>query len=459
MSHPINTFGLSMQKGLPIQVTAELTEREQEILRLLATGTSNKEIARHLFISSNTVKVHLHNIFAKIGVASRTEAAMYAVQIGLVRSPAASEQDDGNPAQAGSILAASQTTAVEVPPRPLAGVRQASVAAVVVIFMVLVGVGIMLTRQQANKATNTSQAIPTPESRWQVLASLPTARGGLAVTAYENQVYAIGGDTVQGVTGLVERFDPATDSWVELSRKPVPVTDVNAAVIGGKIYVPGGRTSSDAATDALEIYDPRQDTWGKGSNLPVAMSAYAMAAFEGRLYLFGGWNGKKYLNSVFIYDPGQDHWASLASMPEARGFASAAVAGDKIYVIGGYDGKQALKINEVYSPFPDDSKSPWSQAAPMPDGRYAFGMASIADAIYILGGKGENKGLPSSLVYIPQTAKWQAYESPPVNIGNDVRLTPLGQYLYALGGNTDNGTTGHNLIYQAIFTIMIPIVP
>ncbi len=67
--------------------TTELTEREKEILRLVATGTSNKEIARQLFISSNTVKVHVRNIFAKIGASTRTEAAMYAVRIGLVQSP------------------------------------------------------------------------------------------------------------------------------------------------------------------------------------------------------------------------------------------------------------------------------------------------------------------------------------------------------------------------------------
>ena len=65
-----------------------LSEREQDILRLVATGASNKEIAQALVISPNTVKVHLRNIFAKIGVASRTEATLYALRTGLIESPA-----------------------------------------------------------------------------------------------------------------------------------------------------------------------------------------------------------------------------------------------------------------------------------------------------------------------------------------------------------------------------------
>jgi DNA-binding NarL/FixJ family response regulator len=61
-----------------------LTEREIEVLRLLAQGQSNKEVARTLTIGEKTVKTHVSNILAKLGVASRTQAALYAARIGLV---------------------------------------------------------------------------------------------------------------------------------------------------------------------------------------------------------------------------------------------------------------------------------------------------------------------------------------------------------------------------------------
>ncbi|MGQ9828464.1 MAG: response regulator transcription factor, partial [Roseiflexus sp.] len=61
-----------------------ISEREREILRLVATGATNQQIAFALNISTNTVKVHLRNIFAKIGVQSRTEATIYAIRTGIV---------------------------------------------------------------------------------------------------------------------------------------------------------------------------------------------------------------------------------------------------------------------------------------------------------------------------------------------------------------------------------------
>jgi two-component system, NarL family, response regulator LiaR len=61
-----------------------LTERETEVLRLLARGRANKEIAADLNIGEKTVKTHVSNVLAKLGLQSRTQAALVAVRMGLV---------------------------------------------------------------------------------------------------------------------------------------------------------------------------------------------------------------------------------------------------------------------------------------------------------------------------------------------------------------------------------------
>jgi len=69
-----------------------LTDREQEVLVLLAKGRANKEIARDLQIGEKTVKTHVSNILSKLGVQSRTQAALYAVRQGLVPADQLSER-------------------------------------------------------------------------------------------------------------------------------------------------------------------------------------------------------------------------------------------------------------------------------------------------------------------------------------------------------------------------------
>jgi NarL family two-component system response regulator LiaR len=61
-----------------------LTERETEVLKLLARGKANKQIAGSLFVSEKTVKAHVSSILMKLGVQSRTQAALHAVRTGLV---------------------------------------------------------------------------------------------------------------------------------------------------------------------------------------------------------------------------------------------------------------------------------------------------------------------------------------------------------------------------------------
>ncbi|MFW5942863.1 MAG: response regulator [Chloroflexota bacterium] len=73
-----------MREVRPPDSPEQLTPREIEVLQLLAHGLANKEIARELSIGEKTVKTHVSNILSKLGVLSRTQAALYAVRAGLV---------------------------------------------------------------------------------------------------------------------------------------------------------------------------------------------------------------------------------------------------------------------------------------------------------------------------------------------------------------------------------------
>ena len=77
-----------MSKPEQEQTTAlRLTERELEVLRLVAKGLNNREVAKELFISENTVKNHVRNILEKLQLHSRMEAVMYAMKEKLLDLP------------------------------------------------------------------------------------------------------------------------------------------------------------------------------------------------------------------------------------------------------------------------------------------------------------------------------------------------------------------------------------
>jgi DNA-binding NarL/FixJ family response regulator len=82
----MNAFSASSESGARSE-TPLLSDREMEVVQLVAQGFQNKEIGEKLFISVQTVKNHLHNIFDKVGVSDRLELMLYAIHHRLIEKP------------------------------------------------------------------------------------------------------------------------------------------------------------------------------------------------------------------------------------------------------------------------------------------------------------------------------------------------------------------------------------
>ena len=74
-------FSLARQRGVTVGPLALLSHRERDVTGLVVRGLRNREIAAELRIGEGTVKVHLHKIFEKLGVANRTELALLAAKV------------------------------------------------------------------------------------------------------------------------------------------------------------------------------------------------------------------------------------------------------------------------------------------------------------------------------------------------------------------------------------------
>lgn len=440
---------------------AALSDREMEILQLVATGATNQQVARELVISVNTVKVHLRNIYGKLGVASRTEATMVAVREGWLDLPhpaGGAEEEAGRPEVA---------PPVALSPTPPDLGRWPHVAVfkrvILVVSMVLAVGALVLPLVLQGGANNgpgnpISEVFPTaaaglPIDRWRTRAQMPTPRTGLAVVNYDGLIFAVGGVGDDGVTGKVEIYDPQADVWNAASAKPTPVGFVSAAVVGGKIYVPGGIGAEQQVQSVLEVYDPTQDTWEARTPLPEPLAAYGLAVLGDQIYLFGGLNGQGYIASVYRYDPGADRWEAMTPMAAARGFLAAVPLADRIYVVGGYDDVTEFNTCDAYDPATDT----WIPQPPMALRRGGLAVVAVREQLYVIGG-GMAGYLAFNERYDPRVEAWSPIGTPVKEQWQGLGAAFVSPYIYALGGWSGEYLSV-NESYQALFQSLVPVVP
>jgi type VII secretion-associated serine protease mycosin len=325
-----------------------------------------------------------------------------------------------------------------------------------------------------------NQVETTPPPAWVIRAPLSLPRSRLALAAAGGKLYAIGGESadaaaskqsdaksvgraampaaggagaaaadapagVQEYSGRVEEYNAATNSWTTKARMPTPLSNLTAATIGGKIYVPGGWGTAPSAL--LQIYDPATDSWSAGATLPAALTAAAAVALNDQLYVLGGGTSDNSVNTCYRYDPATDRWAQCASMRTARAFPGAGAVGGKLYVAGGIDySAGALDSVEEYDPATDR----WTTRAPMPTARGGPGAFGAGDYLYVVGG-GWSSYLNTAERYDPVMDRWEELDS--LNVGRrTLGLSELDGKLYAVGGYTGS-FSGQNEAYT------LPLIP
>ncbi len=211
-----------------------LSDREVEILQLLATGATNKEIAQKLFISSNTVKIHLRNIFSKIEVNTRTEAVLVALEKGWVSNVPRSSASDLT--IDGSLPASVAVEVYEHVQAQKALLSRKSLIALIfsaTLLVILANIWIWNARQEETQIP-LSVSKNNKVDNWQALSPMQTSRSSFAVVTFGGFIYAIGGMTDDGLADISERYDPLKNEWQPIAPKPVPVSEIQGVVIGGE---------------------------------------------------------------------------------------------------------------------------------------------------------------------------------------------------------------------------------
>jgi len=428
------------------EVGEELSEREIDVLRLVATGASNKEIARQLDISVNTVKVHMRNIFAKMDVRSRTEAIMVAIEKGLVQPAGFAAEVSRVESHVAWWQGAVILLAVAL-----------AVAAVLWPTTAVLGATAYLADAMSDTALLGDEHTPgNPVGRWAPVAQMPTARTRFASVLAGREIVVVGGDEDGEVSDSVEIYDIASNTWRAGSRKPTPASNVGAVLVDGRIVVPGGYLASGRVTNVVEIYNLTEDLWESGPPLPKALCAYAVATDGIGVYLFGGWDGERYVSDVYYLNSLDGFWSRLTAMPAPRGHAAAVFVSDRFYVIGGYDGAAPLRSVHVFSPN-GPSEAMWQEGPELLAARAGLRAVSVGETLYALGGGWQRDlSFGEVLSLTDGDRHWKRWDAPVVGPWRHMGMVATESTIYAFGG-WNRLPIADAFRFQATYEIFIPL--
>ena len=137
---------------------------------------------------------------------------------------------------------------------------------------------------------------------WSTGSDMPTPRVLMGVTAMDGFIYAVGGAAPGGETdasgsspvpsGIVERYDPAKDSWTTLASMPTKRWGLSVNAVDGALYAIGGSITSGwgvGTVATVERYNPKRDKWDTRADMSKKRWLHASQKVDGQIYVMGGW--------------------------------------------------------------------------------------------------------------------------------------------------------------------------
>jgi Protein kinase domain/Kelch motif len=198
-------------------------------------------------------------------------------------------------------------------------------------------IGGFLPRGPNLEAAASARVLILKGGRWVPGPLLHHARAAGAAVVVGNKIVVVGGRT----GGKDEQEVKTTEiyngkSWHDARNIPVPGDHLAAVTDGTYLYAIGGRKLQPSANHrAVQRFDPATNQWTQLTPLPVANSDMGAAYVSGRLITFGGENGLSVFSTVRAYDLATKTWSTLPSLAKPRHGMGVAVIGKTIYAIDG----------------------------------------------------------------------------------------------------------------------------
>ena len=187
------------------------------------------------------------------------------------------------------------------------------------------------------EAAASNKVLIFKNGHWVTGPSLHHARAAGAAVVVGNKLVVFGGRTGGQVVGDVKQtevFDGK--SWHDAASIPFPGDHLGAVSDGTYAYAIGGRNlKSSANNNHLQRFDPATGQWTQLTPLPVANSDMGAVYVDGQIVTFGGENAFSVFNTVRSYNLATKTWTTLAPLAQARHGMGAAVVGNTIYAIDG----------------------------------------------------------------------------------------------------------------------------